>query len=187
MCCSLKIKTFLKIIAVVLLSIAVMQPSYALCVEDVLQPSNVEQNYIVDLADVIDRDTEAEINKAIAILEANKNKTIYIITVPSISYTPAKKLFKIVPAVSESRRFLKSILLNWNIEPLKQRNTISIFISTGDRSIEIKSAFNLKYIIQDCHIRRIIDKIMIPKFKHQDYATGILLGTKTIIKRVVTT
>ena len=185
MCCCLKIKACLaKIIAIFLLSIAVMQPSYALCVEDVLQPSNVEQNYIVDLADVIDRDTEAEINKAIAILEANKNKTIYIITVPFISYKPTQKRFKIVPAVSESRRFLESILLNWNIEPLKQRNTISIFISTGDRSIEIKSAFNLKYIIQDRHIQGIIDKIMIPKFKHQGYATGVLLATKTIIKKV---
>ena len=81
----------------------------------------------------------------------------------------------------------KKKAIAWNIKPSKQKNVISIFISTGDRSIEIKSAFNLKYIIQDCHIRRIIDKIMIPKFKHQDYATGILLGTKTIIKRVVTT
>ena len=53
-----------------------------------------------------------------------------------------------------------------------------------DRSIEIKSAFNLKYIIQDRHIQGIIDRIMIPKFKQKDFAAGIFLRTKAIIKKV---
>ena len=174
----------IKTIGIFLLSIALIQPSYALSIEDVPQPFDLEQNYIIDSANILDKDTETEINKAIAILEKNKNKTIYIITVPSISYKPTQKIFKIVPAVSESRRFLESILLTWNAERLNQGNAISIFISTGDRSIEIKSGFNLKYIIQDRHIQGVIDKIMIPRFKQEDLTTGILLGTKAIIRKV---
>ena len=162
----------------------IIQPSYAISVDDVPQPQESEQNYIVDLVNVLDGDTKTAINNEIAILQKNKNKTIYIVTVPSVSYTTTKKIFKIVPAVSESRRFLESILLNWNIEQLKRGNGILVFISTGDRSIEIRSGFNLKYIIQDRHFQGIIDKIMIPRFKQNDFDRGVLLGINKIIEKV---
>ena len=43
---------------------------------------------------------------------------------------------------------------------------------------------NLKYIIQDRHIQGIIDKIIIPNFKNDDFNRGILLGTIAIVKKI---
>ena len=79
---------------------------------------------------------------------------------------------------------MESILLNWNIEELNQGNSIFFLVSIKDRSVEIRSGFNLKYIIQDRHIQGIIDKIIIPEFERRNFYRGILLGTRAIITKI---
>lgn len=162
----------------------IVQPSYAITATDIPQPSNTDHNYIVDLADILDTNTEAEINNAIAILQEHKNKAIYIVTVPAITEIQTQRNFKIIPATSPSRRFLESILLNWKIQQLKQRNGILFFVSVADRSIEIRSASNLKYIIRDRNIQGVIDKIIVPEFKQHKFNQGILKGTQALINRI---
>ena len=63
----------------------IIQPSYAITVSDIPQPSDIEQNYIIDLGNILDREIETEINNKITILQNNKHKTIYIVTIPVIS------------------------------------------------------------------------------------------------------
>ncbi len=60
------------------MSFIIIQPGYAVSVDNIPQPLDAEQNYIIDLADILDYDAETEINNAIAILQVNKNKIIYI-------------------------------------------------------------------------------------------------------------
>ena len=107
-----------QIILVLILLVLFGRSSYAVTATDVPQPSN--GSYIVDLANILDVDTEAEINKAIATLQQDKNKSIYIVTVPSITepkpFTSQK--FVILSNTSPSRKFLNSIFSNWNIRQL---------------------------------------------------------------------
>ena len=169
------------VMAIALLMLMV-HPSDAITVEDIPQP--FEGGYIVDLANILDTDTEAEINKAIATLQQHKNKSIYIVTVSDITQRSTQQNFKIIPTTSPSRRFLESILLNWNIEELNKGNSILFLVSIKDRSVEIRSGFNLKYIIQDRHIQGIIDKIIIPEFERRNFYPGILLGTQALITKI---
>ncbi|MDJ0573525.1 MAG: TPM domain-containing protein [Pleurocapsa sp. MO_192.B19] len=180
-----QIKYCLKqLILVIALSISIVQPSYAITAADIPPASDIHHNYIIDLADILDTDTEAKINSAIAILQEHKNKAIYLVTVPAITEIQTQRNFKIIPATSPSRRFLESILLNWNIQQLKQGNGILFFVSVADHSVEIRSGFNLKYILQDRHIQGVIDKIIIPKFKHSNFNKGILLAIQALITKI---
>ena len=54
-------------------------PACAVSVDDIPQPPNRLADYIVDLAEILNIDTEAKLNSAIATLEKNKNKTVYIV------------------------------------------------------------------------------------------------------------
>lgn len=69
-------------------------------------PEPSKGSYIVDLANILDTDTEVEINMAIALLQKNKGKSIYLVTVPSITEPAIQQSFKVIPATSPSRRFL---------------------------------------------------------------------------------
>ena len=89
------LKQFILVIA---LSILIVQPSQAIVAANVPQPSN--GSYIVDLAEILDTETEAKINSAIAILQQRKNKSIYIVTIGSITKEATQKNFKIVSAKS---------------------------------------------------------------------------------------
>lgn len=159
-----------------------IQPCYAIKVSNVPTPKT--GSYIVDLANLLDTDTEAEINSAIATLEQQKHKTIYVVTVPEVPTSKTKATFKIIPSVSSSRRFLESLLLNWNLEQFNQGNAMLLLVSKTDHSIEIKSGSNLKYIIRDNHIQGVIDKIIIPKFKHHEFKQGISSGMKALITKI---
>jgi len=134
--------------------------------------------------DLLDTATEVEINREIATIEKQKGKTIYVVTVPEVTVAKAKAEFKIVPPISSSRRFLESLLLNWNLEQLNQDNAMLMLVSKADHSIEIRSGSNLKYIIRDRHIQGLIDKIIIPQFKHYDFSQGILLGITELVRKI---
>ena len=171
------------VIAIALLML-IVQPSHAIVVTDVPQPT--EGSYIVDLANILNPDTEAKINKAIATLQQHKNKSIYIITVPSITEPKpsTSPKFIILSNISPSRKFLNSIFSNWNIRQLHQGNSILILASIKDRRIEVKTGLNLRYITKDRNIQGVIDKIIIPEFGKQNFNRGIALGTKVLANKI---
>lgn len=173
-----------QLIIVIALTLAIVQPSYGITVEDVPQP--FQGSYIVDLANILNTDTEAEINKEIATLQQHKNKSIYIITVASITEpkVPAAQKFIILSDTSPSRKFLNSIFSNWNIRQLHRGNSILILASIKDCRIEVKTGFNLRYITKDRNIQGIIDKIIIPEFERQNFNRGIALGTKALANKI---
>lgn len=152
-----------------------IQPGYSLTAKDVPEPSDA--SYIVDLANIIDTDIEVKLNEEIETLSQRKHKSIYVVTVDKIEQKPVQKLYQIVPPVSPTRRFLESILLNWNVSDLKHSNSILFVMSLKDCSVEIRSGYNFKYIIRDRHIQGIIDKLIVPQFKQHNFAEGILIGT----------
>ena len=106
------------------------------------------------MANVLGPDIEAKLNTKIELLHQRKQKSIYLVTVDEIEQESVQKLYKIVPPVSSSRRYLESILLNWNIDDLKHGNSILFLLSVSDRSVEVRSGSNLKYIIRDPKARR---------------------------------
>ena len=130
-----------------------LQPAYALTADNIPEPSG-NASYIVDLANILNSDTEAKLNAEIELLHQHKQKSIYLVTVDEIEQRSVRKLYKVVPPVSPSRRFLESILLHWNVEDLKHGNSILFLVSVSDRSVEIRSGYSLKYIIRDPKARR---------------------------------
>lgn len=181
-----RIKYRLKqLILVLSVSMLIIAPSYAVTAADVPQPSE-NGSYIIDLADILDANIEAEINSAIAFLEQHKNKSIYIVTVPSMIKAKVSTVQKFVTLTntSPSRKFLNSIFSNWNIKQLHQGNSIFILVSMKERRVELKTGFNLRYITKDRHIQGVIDKIIIPEFKQHNFNRGTLLGTKVLIDKI---
>lgn len=171
-----------QIILEIALSITTAFPCQATVATDIPEPP--KYSYIVDLADILDTSAEIEINSAIATLQQHKYKNIYLITVPSIEQTSTPKKFKVVPVTPPSRKFLESILLNWNQKQIERGNSILFLVSVADRSIEIRSSFNLVNYIRDCHIQGIIDKIIVPEFKRNNFEQGILLGIDALIIKI---
>jgi uncharacterized protein len=68
----------------------------------------------------------------------------------------------------------------WGIGKKAQDNGILLLVSMQDRALKIEVGYGLEGIITDLDAKRIIDDVIIPRFKINDYNTGIYNGIAEI-------
>lgn len=71
-------------------------------------------------------------------------------------------------------------LHDWGIGTAKEDNGILILLATNDREIDINTGYGIEYRLTDIDAERIINRIIIPKFKKGDYYSGLNEGTDAI-------
>ena len=70
----------------------------------------------------------------------------------------------------------------WGVGGKQFNNGVVLLISTGDRQVEIATGYGLEGALPDVTCKEIIDDIITPDFKGNDYYAGINEGTDAIIK-----
>ncbi|WP_414530221.1 TPM domain-containing protein [Nodularia chucula] len=167
--------TFLKPKRIFLLGIfsasIVLAPlsSLALKVEEVPNPRQVSGGWVTDMADILNNETEAEINQMIADLEAKNGTEIAVVTVPTTSPAPSPK------------SFATELFNHWGIGKQGEDNGVLFLISVGDRRVEIETGYGIEAILPDAKVGNIINSQIIPEFKQGDFAGGTLAGTKALV------
>ncbi len=71
---------------------------------------------------------------------------------------------------------------SWGVGNKKSNNGVILLISVEDRKLNISPAYGLEKVLPDLVCQQIIDNIIVPDFKGNDYYAGINQGTDAIIE-----
>lgn len=70
----------------------------------------------------------------------------------------------------------------WGVGQRGEDNGLFILVSEGDRQIEIKTGYGLEEYLTDATTKTIIDQIILPEFRNENYYAGLDKGTTAIFQ-----
>lgn len=144
-------------------------PGLALTVQEVPNPRQVSGGWVTDKAEILQPETETQLNQMIARLEAKNGAEIAVVTVPETA-----------PAASP-KEFTTNLFNYWKIGKKGQDNGVLFLISVKDRRVEIETGYGVEGILPDGKVGNIIKTQITPRFRQKDFDGGTLAGTRAII------
>jgi len=147
-------------------------PTWSVTVGSVPNPRQTNGTYVTDMANILSSDTEREINRQIAELEAKNGSEIAVVTVPDTS-----------PSITP-KKFATSLFNRWRIGKKGVNNGVLFLISQNERRVEIETGNGVREVLPDRSVAEIIQQEILPKFKQGDFDGGILTGTKALILKL---
>jgi uncharacterized protein len=124
-----------------------------------------------DFANVIDANTEADIDRQLDLLEQKTSSEIAVATIKSLGDMSveeyANKLFK-----------------EWGVGRAKQDNGVLVLVAPNDRKIRIEVGYGLEGVLPDGLAGEVIRDQFTPKFKSDDYSGGIKDGVDRLVQIV---
>ncbi|HPU35705.1 MAG TPA: TPM domain-containing protein, partial [Bacillota bacterium] len=161
-------KRLSQIVVLTLLLLALVSP-VASAVPAIPQPSS--QFYVLDLADVLDADTEQTIVQTSAALEQKTKAQVVVVTVDSLNGAAPEE-------------YALAILRGWGIGDKNLNNGLLVLVSPTERVSRIEVGYGLEGALPDAKTGQIQDTYMLPYFRNNDYNTGILNGYRALIQEV---
>lgn len=135
-----------------------------------LEDLNVNK-YVNDYANIIEDNTELELENKLQIFFASTTHQIVIVTVNNMDGDYIEhysiKLAEKIKAGSE-----------------KSDNGVMFLVAKEDRKLRIEVGYGLEGALTDIEANRIIKEYVTPEFKNEKYAQGIKQGTEQIVKQV---
>ncbi len=144
-------------------------PGLALTVQEVPNPRQVSGGWVTDKAEILQPETETQLNQMIARLEAKNGAEIAVVTVPETA-----------PAASP-KEFTTNLFNYWKIGKKGQDNGVLFLISVKDRRVEIETGYGVEGILPDGKVGNIIKTQITPRFRQKDFDGGTLAATRAII------
>ena len=136
-----------------------------------------DHGYVTDLAGLLSTDEEERIERWLWQVEDQEKVEIIVMTINSIYDYPGTDNVNI-------GTFATGLFNAYGIGNLPNNDGILLLISRVDRKVRIElGAYYGKQ--RDADAQRIIDTVILPAFRHDDYVAGIQDGTKAIIAEFV--
>ncbi|AFY37008.1 protein of unknown function DUF477 [[Leptolyngbya] sp. PCC 7376] len=150
----------------------IVLPVQAVEVSKVPKPWDTGNSWVTDMGDLLTPQTEAQLNKMISELEAKNGTEIVVVAVPNTAPSATPK------------EFTTELFNTWGIGKAGVNNGVLFVISKGDRRVEIETGYGVEEFLPDARVGAIIDKQIIPAFKEGDFDSGVINGTKGLIKEL---
>lgn len=128
--------------------------------------------YVNDFENIIDSTTEKQLTNLIVQHEHKTTNQIAIVTVASIS--PYTDFFPFCVELSN----------NWGVGVKSKNNGITIIFSKALKKVRITVGKGLENTITDEICMQIVETIMIPAFKAEQYEVGLQKGLEAVIKKL---
>jgi uncharacterized protein len=128
--------------------------------------------YVNDFESIIDSTTEKQLTNLIVQHERKTTNQIAIVTVASIS--PYTDFFPFCVELSN----------NWGVGVKSKNNGITIIFSKALKKVRITVGKGLENTITDEICMQIVETIMIPAFKADQYAVGLQKGLEAVIRKI---
>jgi len=126
--------------------------------EDIKVPQY--RGYVNDFADIIPQSDEEAIANYIGAVERATTAQVAVVTVGSVKpYT--------------IDQYGIALADQWAPGQKGKGNGVIILVAVKDREMRIEVGYGLEHLIPDAEAWRVVDKVMRPAFKRDDYAFGI--------------
>ena len=126
------------------------------------------QGYVNDYAGMISSPAKSKIEEALRTFEQSDSTQIVILTVPSLE---GENIEEFGIKVGEA----------WKIRKKGKDNGILFIVSKQERKIRIEVGYGLEGKLTDLTAGRIIDLVIKPRFKQEDYDGGFIAGVSSLI------
>lgn len=126
-------------------------------------------NRVVDLGTTLSSEQQAALENRLRAFEQRKGSQIAVLIVPS---TRPEAIEQYAIRVAEQ----------WKIGRNKVDDGAILVVARNDRAVRIEVGYGLEGALNDAAVKRIIDDIIVPRFKQNDYAGGISAGVDGMIK-----
>ncbi len=134
--------------------------------DDLLNKLNPEGR-LSDFAQVFDAGQKQTCSGYLSEIAGKTAAQVAVVTLPSLEG-------------GEINDFANRLFQKWGIGDKKKDNGVLILVVVQDRKARIEVGYGLEGIIPDAKAGRIIDEVMLPFFRQQRYAEGIIKVVETI-------
>lgn len=134
-------------------------------------PPPAPVRHVYDFAGILTPDQQAALEQKLLLLDDSTYIQIAVVVVPSLDG------YAVDDAALELGR-------SWGVGNKKNNSGVVLLISKGDRKLNISPGYGLEGALTDAECNDIIQDIIKPRFKGEDYYRGIDEGTNAIIAAV---
>ncbi|MBL0356988.1 MAG: TPM domain-containing protein [Chitinophagaceae bacterium] len=127
------------------------------------------QKLVNDYAGILTADQKATLEEKLLQFDKSTSTQITVVLVPALDG------MDIADAATELGR-------KWGVGQQKNNNGVVLLVSLKDRKLNISPGYGLEKSLPDITCQQIIDGVIKPKFKGQDYYRGLDEGTDAIIQ-----
>jgi len=120
-----------------------------------------------DLANLLPPDAEARVEQSLEALENATGTQVVVLTVPSLEGDPLED-------------YTLRVAETWKLGRGDFDDGALFFIARDDRKLRLEVGYGLEPTLPDLKSRRILDEIVLPKFRGGDFGGGIEAGVETI-------
>jgi uncharacterized protein len=124
---------------------------------------------VVDRAQMIDRASVEQIDRALRALRSKGGTQITVLTVPNLG------------GLSIEEASIR-VVDQWKLGGANQDNGVLLMVARAERSIRIEVGQGLEGTLTDAASRRIIDDSITPLFRSGQFGSGLLVGVQQIAK-----
>jgi len=126
------------------------------------------QGYVNDYAGMISAQAKAVLEQELQAFEQSDSTQIVVLTIPSLEGEVLEE-------------FSIKVAEQWKIGQKGKDNGIIVLVSKQDRKIRVEVGRGLEGKITDLMSGRIIDLVIMPKFKRGDFDGGLISGVHALI------
>ncbi len=139
--------------------------------QQVINPKQVYNKWVSDMAGVIDDDDELRINDLVDKLEKDTSAEIAVVTINnSGDMTP--------------KDFATDLFNLWGIGKKGKDNGVLVLLVMDARRIEVETGYGIEGILTDGKVGEILDRYAIPRFKEGNFGKGLLDGVQAMAREI---
>jgi len=137
-------------------------------INDLLQPGAGGKQLVHDYAGILTQDQSQTLEKKLYSFDDSTSNQIAVVIVPSLQG-------------KDVADFNVELGRAWGVGGKEFNNGIVLLISTQDRKLNIATGYGLEGAIPDAMANQIIQQVIVPNFKGNDYYRGIDEGTSALM------
>jgi len=125
--------------------------------------------HVTDLTGSLSAAEQASLEKTLADFEARKGSQLAVLMVKTTDQEPIEQ-------------FALRVAEQWKLGRKKVDDGAILVVATEDRALRIEVGYGLEGALNDATSKRIIDEVIVPRFKQLDVAGGIAAGVGRMIR-----
>jgi uncharacterized protein len=133
-------------------------------------PSRPQGNYINDYAHVLSNPTVSDLNRKLNDFEKQTSNQVLVVIYPKMQ------------SDSSIDDYAVRVAHAWGVGRKDRANGIVLFIFTQDRKMTIQVGYGLEGPLPDALAKDIIEDVIKPHFRNNDYDGGVRAGVDAIMK-----
>ncbi|PUE49435.1 hypothetical protein B9Z47_05135 [Limnohabitans sp. 2KL-1] len=124
--------------------------------------------HVVDLTHTLSTDQQNQLEQTLSAFEARKGSQLAVLVVPTTQ-----------PETIE--QYALRVVGQWQLGRKKVDDGAILVVAKNDRTVRIEVGYGLEGALNDATCKRIIEEVITPAFRQQDFAGGLLAGVQRMV------